>query len=141
METNIAGTQPIQPNIINFPNGLIGLENYRQFILKELPDQELFLLLQSVEDDHFGLVVTNPFWFMTDYEFELPDAYAERMRDKTNVDVFVTVSVAATPENITANLMGPILIDRNASVGFQVLSSDKKYTTKYKLMSAKPAGG
>lgn len=128
-------------NIIHFPNGLIGLENYQKFLLKELPDQELFLLLQSVEDDHFGLVVTNPFWFMSDYEFELPDAYAEQMRDKTNIDVFVTVSVAATPENITANLMGPILINRNTGVGFQILSSDKKYTTQYKLMSAKPAGG
>jgi flagellar assembly factor FliW len=133
--------QPIQQKIIHFPNGLIGLENYRKFMLKELPDHNLFFLLQSLEDEHFGLVVTNPFWFISDYEFDLPEAYGEQMGDKTNLEVLVTVNVASNPENITTNLLGPIVFDPNVGIGFQVLASDKNYTARYKLMSAKPAGG
>ncbi len=141
MENSVAKGQPVQQKIIRFPKGLIGLEQYRNFTLLELRGQEFFWLLQSLEDEHFGLVITNPFWFIPDYEFVLDDTYLEEMLQKTKIDIFVTVTVASTPENITANLMGPIIIDQNAGIGFQVLISDKKYTAQYKLMSAKPAGG
>jgi len=109
---------------IHFPKGLIGLENYHDFMLSELPDQTQFWLLQSLEDEHFGLVITNPFWFMPNYDFEL-----------------VTVNVAVIPENITANLMGPIILNQSTGIGFQTLIADKRYTTQYKLMSAKLIGG
>lgn len=141
MENSTAVARPIQEKKVSFSNGLIGLEGYKNFILKELPGHDLFFLLQSLEDENFGLVVTNPFWFIADYEFELDEAQAEQMGEKTKLAVFVTVKVASTPENITANLMGPIIIDQNAGIGCQMLVSDKKYTTQYKLMSAKPAGG
>ncbi|SFM37945.1 flagellar assembly protein FliW [Pelosinus propionicus] len=118
---------------IHFPKGLIGLENYRDFTLTELPDQTQFWLLQSLEDEHFGLVITNPFWFVPDYDFELLESEALQMGE--DLDVFVTVNVAATPENITANLMGPIIVNQNTGIGFQVLVADRKYTTQYKLMS------
>lgn len=137
----MAVAQDTQQKVIDFPNGLIGLEKHRKFILKALPEHDLFFLLQSLEDEDFGLVVTNPFWFIPDYEFDLPDAYEEQMEDKINLKVFVTVNLASNPENITANLMGPIVLDQNVGIGFQVLVSDKNYTTRYKLMSAKPAGG
>ena len=128
-------------NKIHFPKGLIGLENYQYFTLAVLPDQTQFWLLQSVEDEHFGLVLTNPFWFMPDYDFELTESEAEQIGEKANVDVFVTVNVASTPENITANLMGPIILNPNTGIGFQMLVSNEKYTTQYKLMLAKLTGG
>jgi flagellar assembly factor FliW len=141
MDRSVAKEQPVQEKRIHFPKGLIGLENYHEFKLIELPDQTMFWLLQSVDDEHFGLVITNPFWFMPDYDFELTDSEAKQMKEKSKLDVFVTVNVAATPENITANLMGPIILDQNAGRGLQILVSDKKYTTQYKLMSVKMAGG
>lgn len=126
---------------IHFPKGLIGLENYRDFTLSELPDQTQFWLLQSLEDEHFGLVITNPFWFMPDYDFELTESEIKQLGTKEKSDVFVTVNVAATPENITANLMGPIIVNQSTGTGFQAVNADKKYTTQYKLMSAKMVGG
>jgi len=126
---------------IHFPKGLIGLENYHDFTLSTLPEQTQFWLLQSSEDKHFGLVITNPFWFMPDYDFELTESEIKQVGAKENLDVFVTVNVAATPENITANLMGPIILNQSTGSGFQILIADKKYTTQYKIMSAKMAGG
>jgi len=141
MDNSIAEVQTVQQKKIHFPKGLIGLENYHDFTLAELPDQTLFWLLQSLEDEHFGLVITNPFWFMPDYDFELTESEAKQMGEKKDLDIFVTVNVAAIPENITANLMGPIILNQNIGIGFQTLVSDRKYTTQYKLMSAKTAGG
>ncbi|AIF53657.1 flagellar assembly protein FliW [Pelosinus sp. UFO1] len=130
-----------QPKKIHFPKGLIGLENYRNFSLTELPDQTMFWLLQSLEDEDFGLVVTNPFWFMPDYEFQLDDVQAEQVGDNSNLGVFVTVNVASTPEKITANLMGPIVVNQNTGIACQVLVSNKNYTLQYNLMAANLAGG
>jgi flagellar assembly factor FliW len=141
MNNSMAEVQSVQQKRIHFPKGLIGLENYHDFTLSELPDQTLFWLLQSLEDEHFGLVITNPFWFMPGYDFELTESEAEQMGEKKNLDVFVTVNIAATPENITANLMGPIILDQKTGVGFQTLVSNQKYTTQYKLVSTKLAGG
>lgn len=133
--------QSLQQEMIHFPHGLIGLEDYKKFVLKELSGHEHFFLLQSVDDKDFGLVITNPFWFIPEYEFDLNDTYLEQLGDKTKLEVFVTMTLGSTAEKITANLMGPIVVNRNAGIGFQVLVSDKNYTTRYKLMSAQPAGG
>ncbi|OAM92843.1 flagellar assembly factor FliW [Pelosinus fermentans] len=126
---------------IHFPKGLIGLENYHDFTFATLPEQTQFWLLQSIEDKHFGLVVTNPFWFMPDYDFELTESETKQIGAKESLDVFVTINVASTPENITANLMGPIIMNQNTGIGLQTLLADKKYTTQYKILSAKLAGG
>lgn len=126
---------------IHFPKGLIGLENYRDFSFSALPEQPQFWLLQSLEDEHFGLVITNPFWFLPDYEFQLEEGQADRIGDLSKLEVFVTINVAVTPEKITANLMGPIVLNQQTGIGFQVLVSNKKYTTQYKLMAEKVVGG
>lgn len=141
MDNRVTEIRSVQQKKIHFPKGLIGLKNYHNFTLAELPDQTEFWLLQSLEDEHFGLVLTNPFWFMPDYDLELTESETKQMGAKENLDVFVTVNVGATPESITANLMGPIILDQNAGIGFQMLVSDEKYTTQHKLMSEKPAGG
>ncbi len=126
---------------IHFPKGLIGLENYRDFTVSALPDQTQFWLLQSLENEHFGLVITNPFWFLPDYEFQLEEGQADQIGELSKLEVFVTVNVAATPEKITANLMGPIVLNQQTGIGFQVLVSNKKYTAQYNLMFANLAGG
>lgn len=141
MDNRVAEVQSVQQKKIRFPKGLIGLENYRDFILAELPDQDLFWLLQSVEEEHFGLVVTNPFWFMPEYDFDLTESEIELLGEKNNLEVFVTVNVASTPEKITANLMGPIVVSRKNGIGFQLVVSNKKYTAQYILMNAQQAGG
>jgi flagellar assembly factor FliW len=141
MDNEMSVLQPLQQKMMHFPHGLIGLEDYKKFFLKELTGHEHFFLLQSVDDEDFGLVITNPFWFIPEYEFDLDDVYLEQLADKTNLEVFVTITLGATADKITANLMGPIVLDRKLGIGFQVLVSDKNYTTRYKLMSAQPAGG
>ncbi len=138
-------SKPIENNeqvwVVNFPHGLVGLEEYHRFVVEKLPDQEQFWLLRSLDDKNFGLVLTNPFWFKADYEFELPDMCLKQLGDKRDMRVFVTVTLAAAPQDITVNLLGPIVLNPATSIGFQILVADKGYTTKHKLMSSDPVGG
>ncbi|VBB09438.1 flagellar assembly factor fliw [Lucifera butyrica] len=133
-ETVIAGENTgRQSEIITFPYGLIGLEAYRQFIIRAASEESAFWRLQSVEDENFGLVITNPFWFMPDYEFELPDQYAAQMTDTENMHVYVTVAVASDLKDCTVNLLGPIVISADLRTGFQVIAADRGYKAKHKL--------
>lgn len=126
--------------IINFPHGLVGLESYHRFALKKIQENEAFLLLQSLDDEVFGLVVTNPFWFTQDYEFELADNYLRQLGDPKDIQVLVTVSLHSDPQRITANLMGPIVLSLSSKLGFQLVL-DKGYSAKFKLFAAEIAPG
>jgi flagellar assembly factor FliW len=127
--------------VINFPEGLVGLKEYRQFTIKSIPNQEAFLLLQSTEDENFGLVITPPFWFKRDYEFELSDHYVKQLGDEEAVEVFAVVTLADTPQDTTANLLGPLVMNRKTGIGFQVLVPDRGYVTKHKILSEASIGG
>lgn len=140
VNTAVASSQDwADRKIITFPQGLIGLEEYQKFVLNQVSDQSLFQILQSVDDENFGLVVTSPFWFVPDYSFELPDTYVAQLGDQAGLEVLVTVTLASDPKDITANLLGPLVINLNSGKGFQVLASDKDYTTKHKI--SQDAGG
>lgn len=121
---------------ITFPEGIIGLEEYRNFLLLDLPEQEQFKMLQSKDDDTFGLVITSPFWFNPNYSFKVPDNYVSQLGDTTNMDVFVVVTLASNPQDVTANLLGPIVINKQTGKGYQVLASDAEYSTRHKLCSS-----
>lgn len=131
------GLHPIK---ISFSQGLIGLENYRRFELQNIPEQEMFFLLRSLDDENFGLVVTSPFWFKQDYEFELPDQYLKQLGDPNHMQIFVTVNLNPDPKDITANLLGPIVINHLTKIGFQLVL-DKGYSAKHKILSEPSAGG
>lgn len=118
---------------ITFPEGIIGLEQYRNFVLQGIPEQEHFKILQSSDDDLFGLVITSPFWFMPDYVFDVPDVYISQIGDVKNLEVFVVVALATNPQDITVNLLGPIIVNMQAGIGYQVLASETKYSTRHKL--------
>ena len=116
-----------------FPDGLIGLEEYRNFELRDLAEQEQFKILQCLDDDSFGLVVTSPFWFSPDYSFKVPSGYTAQLAGTDNLDIFVVVTLAAKPQDVTANLLGPIVINTQAGKGYQILASDEQYSTRHKL--------
>lgn len=116
-----------------FPEGLIGLQEYHNFALCDLPEQEHFKLLQSLDDDTFGLVITSPFWFNPEYSFRVPDGCASKLEDTRKIDVFVVVTLASNPQDVTVNLLGPIVLNTQAGKGYQVLASDEQYSTRHKL--------
>ena len=116
---------PKEQEMITFPQGLIGLEEYRKFVLNQVPEESLFQILQSVDDKSFGLIVTSPFWFAPNYSFELPDIYATQLGDQQGIEVLVTVTLSSDPKNSTVNLLGPLVISRYSGKGFQVLATDR----------------
>jgi len=112
IESSRFGAVEIDPEkVLDFPDGLIGLDGSRYALLATDTDSP-FMWLQSVEDPALALPVTDPHRFFGSFALEIADDDAERLGldAATPVDVYVTVRAASTIEEFTANLRAPILV-------------------------------
>ena len=64
---------------IFFQDGLLGLEEYKTYVIEEIEENGVFYLLQNLEDEQLGIIVTNPFIFKEDYEIKLDDKLIEEL--------------------------------------------------------------
>jgi len=123
-----------EEQIISFPEGIPGFEEERQFVIVNNEDeQNPFHWLQSVNNPNLAFVIVNPFIIFSDYTIDLPETVQDRLKIKDEKDVAV-YSIVVVPEDIkkmTANLLGPIIINVRERLGKQVILNDSRYTTKH----------
>ena len=107
--------------LIDFPEGMIGVGG-RRFALLEREESGAFKWLQETTEPDLALPVTDPFTFFPDYEVVLSDGEAERIgvTDPATAQVLVVVRADEDPNQISANLLAPILIA--AGIGHQVMN-------------------
>jgi flagellar assembly factor FliW len=107
--------------LIDFPEGMIGVGG-RRFALLERDESGAFKWLQETAEPDLALPVTDPFTFFPDYEVVLSDEEAERIgvTDPAAAQVLVVVRADEDPNQISANLLAPILVA--AGVGHQVMN-------------------
>jgi len=125
--------------VIEFEQGLYGFEEEQSFILVNLDDPEFpFNWLQSIEDETLSFVLTSPFLFVENYEFELPDAVAEALDIKKPEDALILSTVVLNEElhKSTMNLQAPIIINRKSNKGKQIIL-EEDYDLKHKFLLKK----
>ncbi len=121
-------------HVLDFPEGLIGLDQLKHFLVMPNKKEGPLFWIQSVDDPAFAFVVTDPTGFFFDY-LVVPD---ENDRQKLGIDengtcfVLAIVSIAPTKE-ITLNLSGPILYAPETNKGLQVILEDARYSTRTPL--------
>ena len=121
-------------HIIHFPEGLIGLDQLKNFLVMPNQKQGPLFWIQSVDDPAFAFVVTDPTNFFLDYAV-LPD---EEERRKLEIDeggtsfVLAIVTISSNKE-ITLNLSGPILYAPETGKGLQVILEDPRYDIRTPL--------
>jgi flagellar assembly factor FliW len=134
------GTQTVNMDkVIFFPKGLVGFEEKKEFILLQIRPDAPFLVLQSMDDPTLGLLVADPYSFISEYPVKLGDAEQAMLQVERHdqLSVLVTVSIPpGKPEETSLNLSGPILINHEAHIGLQVPQIDEKYPNKFILGAA-----
>jgi len=125
-----------QDEVIEFEQGLYGFEEKQSFILVNLDDPEFpFNWLQSIEDEELSFVLTSPFLFVENYEFELPDQVAEALEIKKPEDALILSTVVLNEEmhKSTMNLQAPIIINRSSNKGRQIIL-EEDYELKHQFL-------
>ena len=117
---------------IFFKDGLLGLEEYKTYTIEAIEENGVFYLLQSLENEELGIIVTNPFVFKKDYEIRLDDKLVEELEIEKEEEVLIvnTVTLSEKREDFTSNLMAPLVINVTNNKGKQIkaIAFNKPFT-------------
>ncbi len=109
-------------SIIHFDKGLIGFEKHNKFFLLNHEDYAPFRWLLSVEDQQVAFPVLDPFLVSPDFAKELPPKLVKRIfSSQETFDLFCIINLGGADGQATINLKSPILLDRNANTGEQLV--------------------
>lgn len=125
-----------EEDVIIFKKGIPGFENLKKFILFPVEGNDVFNILQSIEDTEIGLVTIVPFNLVGDYELIIENILLEELGITKEEDVLVlnTVTLNSKIENITVNLKAPIIINIINKSGEQIILDKKEYSIKHPLL-------
>lgn len=119
-------------DVIEFPWGLPGFANLRRFLALSLPDQSNFIWLQSIDDPQTALPAADPWQIFTDYEPRLP-AYATEALELQSAEDFTILCVVVVTkgaEEMTMNLMAPIVVNLKTRRARQVMLENSGYSVR-----------
>lgn len=121
--------------VMSFPQGILGFEQHQQWALLD-STQPPFYWLQSLSDPSLAFVLISPSYFRPDYD---PDLSAEdrAVLGTGEVDDILQFAIVTIPEdqnNMTANLQGPILINRKLHRGKQGIQTDPRWKVRHRVV-------
>lgn len=125
-----------EDQLVTIDGGLLGFPDAIRFVRLPVDDAEGWLWLQSTTDRDLAFLVISAFRFFPDYDIELPDGdvTALELDDPSDADVLALVTIRHTDEGgvaaVTANLLGPLVINRRTGLGRQVVLSDSQHSTR-----------
>ena len=125
--------------VVQFPEGLPGFEDQKQFAF--LPytvdeDNSPFAYMQSVQDPDLTLLLADPFLFFKHYSLDLNDEDAAQLGLNDSEETAGVYGIVAVPEKIdqmTVNLVAPIVVNWKEQKGMQIILNRSPYSTKHRL--------
>ncbi|ONI43388.1 hypothetical protein AN641_10230 [Candidatus Epulonipiscioides gigas] len=120
--------------IITFNKGILGFEEYNQYLIVEDENNGLFYL-QVKEEPRIEFIILSPSMFKEAYEPEINEDYfnAVQAQKEDELILYVIVKLAQDENDITVNMQAPILINTEKRLGIQVIVEGDKYKTREKL--------
>ncbi|QKY69939.1 flagellar assembly protein FliW [Lentibacillus sp. CBA3610] len=133
IKTKYLGEMEVDFNkIIEFPSGLPGFTDERQFILLDMPGNPVFQILQSADTPEIAFIVVTPYHFYQDYVVDLDDSLLTSLAISNEADVMVLaiVTVKKPFDSSTLNLKAPIIINSQNQQGKQYILNTDVYPSK-----------
>ena len=120
---------------VNLPEGIIGFEDIHDYYLLDSKEGP-FYWLQAAEFPELAFLLIDPKLFKEDYKLSVKESDLKSMSLESKNDLldFAIVTVPEDPAKISANLMGPIVVNRKTRVAKQVISENDEYGIKHYLL-------
>ncbi|MDR2101268.1 MAG: flagellar assembly protein FliW [Treponema sp.] len=121
---------------ITFAQGLFGFEGLKEYMLLDA-ERQPFYWLQSMDAEGIAFILINPFLFRPDYELNIDN---EELKDigitaPEKALIFSIVTIPANGGPMTANLQGPLIINRDERRGKQAILTDPRWKTKHDILA------
>ncbi len=123
--------------LIVFPQGIVGFPDLKEFMLIRDSDQEGsggIQWLQSIQEPAFAMPVMDPSIVRPDYNPKVEDEFLKPLGEisEDNLMVLTTVTVPRIIEDMSTNLMAPIIINVDTKKATQLIIDDD-YEVKFKI--------
>jgi flagellar assembly factor FliW len=120
---------------ITFPQGLFGFESFQEYVLLDAKTQPYYYL-QSVDVEGVAFILINPFLFRPDYELNINNDELKDIEISAPENALI-FSIVTIPQEgpMTANLQGPLIINRDTRCGKQAILTDPRWKTKHDVMA------
>jgi flagellar assembly factor FliW len=118
-----------------FPEGILGFEELKDYALLDA-SQPPFYWLQSLDRPEVAFVLIDPRVFRPDYSAEIdPEELAEI--GVTAPDDALTFAIVTIPEDsrrMTANLQGPVILNKKSRIGRQFISASSRWGIRHLIL-------
>lgn len=121
-------------DIINFPAGLLGLEDCRHWVLLADAQNSALGWLQSVSRPEVAFAVVSPRRFVPNYQFRVFRSELAPLELADVRDAQVLTIVGKNEHSITLNLKAPVVINLERRAGRQVVANGDQ-PVQYQLTS------
>ncbi len=128
-----------EEDVIQFPAGIPGFEKNKAFVIVSIPEYTPFEWLVATDGSELRFAIINPMIFRPDYA---PNIVKEQLQDlqiekPEDILLYAIVTIRQNPEESTANLIGPVVINKTKRIGKQIIIENDKYTTKELILGKK----
>jgi len=126
-----------QEKMICFPEGIIGFNDIKQYLLIGKKER-MVMWLQAIDRPEIAFIVVNPFLFEPDYDPKVSAQDLEflKVEDIRDINILSIVVVPKNPADMTANLLGPLVVNTRDRVGRQVILTEGNYSVKHPVVAA-----
>ena len=127
-----------EDKLITMRRPVLGFERLTKFCLVESDETRPLLWLQSAEDPDVAFLVVNPVLFWPDYKIEIDSREIAELKVQSveNVETYVVVSFTENPNETSANLQGPILINTENNCAKQLVLVNSEYHVQHSILDA-----
>jgi flagellar assembly factor FliW len=126
-----------EESVVRVLGGLIGLGGLENYVVIRYQDDSPFYWLQCVDDPDLALVMVNPLAFQADYAPPIPLGVVEELEaaGAAELSLFVIVTIpAGNPRGLTANLLGPVVLNPLRRLARQLVLDDRLYSHRHPVM-------
>ena len=115
------------------------MEDVQEYVLLNSSEDSPFYWLQAVEIPEIAFLLVDPTLVMEDYKLSVVEGDLESIGLKEDGDylLFSIVNLNNDPAKTTANLLGPLVINKENHKAKQVISTNEKYSVRQPLHSEK----
>lgn len=119
------------------PAGMPGFLGQKRFVIIEREEVWPFFVYQCLDDENLSFFIMDPFLFKADYVVNLDQAIKEMgwaAEDRDRIKIYAIVNTSSgIPEKITANLLGPLVVNTRTNEAVQLVLHNSPYSHQHSI--------
>ena len=129
-----------EDQVVTLTEGMLGFSECGRYVLMDDEIGDPFLWMQSLDIPSLAFVVIDPAVILPSYHFSVKKEQIKSLdtEDINDLQVHVIVTMASNILDVTVNLQGPLVVNKEKRIGTQIVLNDPNFSTRHPLFTDQP---